>query len=125
MIRRNTSQKQIVFSALEILGHATSEELIEWINSKYENISLATIYRNLTVLLEDEIIKKVKVGKVDVYETKKAKHYHYQCTKCGSIIDILPSELPYSLDIKKVHNENVCECDLVLYGTCHNCKNNL
>ena len=58
-------------------------------------------------------------------KTKKAKHYHYQCTKCGSSIDILPSELPYSLDIKMVHNENVSECDLFLYGTCKNYKNNL
>lgn len=125
MIRRNTNQKQMVFSALEILGHATTEELIEWLSSKYENISLATIYRNLTVLLEDNLIRKVKIGNLDVFETIKAKHFHYQCTKCGSIIDILPSELPYSLDINKIHNENVCECDLVLYGICHNCKKKL
>ncbi len=122
MQRRNTNQKQIVFQALEYLGHATSEQLIEYINSKYEKISLATIYRNLTVLLDEKKIKKVKVGKIDVYETIKARHYHYQCKSCGEIIDVLPNELPLDLNIKSVCNENVDDCDLVLYGVCHNCK---
>ena len=52
MIRRNTNQRQIVLDSLAFLGHATSDDLINHINNNYSNISLATIYRNLTILLD-------------------------------------------------------------------------
>ena len=79
MIRRNTSQRQIVYDTLAFLGHATSDDLIKYINTNYSNISLATIYRNLTILLDEKQIKKVKVGEIDVFETVKDKHYHFKC----------------------------------------------
>lgn len=123
MLRRNTNQEQIVFESLEYLGHATSDCLISYIKDKYTNIALATIYRNLTKLLNEKKIKKVKLGQIDVYETVKEKHYHFHCKNCGSIIDIKPKSIPYSLEtINKIEEEYVDDCDLVLYGICHNCK---
>ena len=79
MLRRNTNQRQIVYEALKILGHATTDELIKYINENYENISLATIYRNLGIMLDDEQIKKVKLQDCEVYETVKLKYYHFVC----------------------------------------------
>ena len=56
MQRRNTSQRQIVYEALDVLGHATTEDLIEYIKQHYDNISLATIYRNISILLDEKKI---------------------------------------------------------------------
>ena len=77
MQRRTTSQRQIVYETLENLGHASVEELIDYIRSNYDNISLATIYRNISILLEEEKIKKVKLQGDDVLETNKDNHYHF------------------------------------------------
>ena len=76
MIRRNTNQSQIVYKSIEFMGHTTSEKLIEYINSNYENISLATIYRNLSKLLEEGQIRKLRLGNDEIYETVKENHYH-------------------------------------------------
>lgn len=54
MQRRNTSQRQIVFESLAVLGHATTESLISYIKNNYDAISLATIYRNIGILLEEK-----------------------------------------------------------------------
>lgn len=126
MIRRNTNQRQIVYESLRILGHASSENLIQYIQSNYSNISLATIYRNLTILMDENMVKKVKLDGIDVYETVKAKHYHYVCKHCGEIIDITPAEAGISFSmIKNINLDRVDDFDITFYGMCHKCQKNI
>lgn len=123
MLRRTTHQQQIVYDSLEALGHATSEELIAYINENCSDISLATIYRNLTKLIEDEKIKKLKLGEIDVYETIKEKHYHFHCRACGKTHDINPSIIPLDLkSFNRIKTGIVEDYDMVLYGICNYCK---
>ena len=123
MIRRNTSQRQIVYDTLAFLGHATSDDLIKYINTNYSNISLATIYRNLTILLDEKQIKKVKVGEIDVFETVKDKHYHFKCRVCGNIIDIDPNKVPLDVSkLNKIGDNDILDCDIVFLGVCNKCK---
>ena len=121
MTRRNTNQKQIVYDALECLGHADTEKLIAYINEHYDGISLATIYRNLTSLQEDNKIARRKLGNMDVYETVKGKHYHLKCKICGEIYDIDANDVSVNLDVNKDGNE-IDDVDVIFYGVCHNCK---
>lgn len=122
MIRRNTNQKQIVYETIKAKGHITSEDLILEIMENHNDISLASIYRNLNILSMDQKIKKVKLGTIDVYETVKEKHYHYQCNECHNIIDIPECDIPKNvINLHKVSNEAVTDCDIVFYGVCHNC----
>lgn len=123
MIRRNTSQRQIVYDTLAFLGHATSDDLIKYINTNYSNISLATIYRNLTILLDEKQIKKVKIGEIDVFETVKDKHYHFKCRVCGNIIDIDPNKVPLDVSkLNKIGDNDILDCDIVFLGVCNKCK---
>ena len=46
MQRRNTSQRQIVFESLAVLGHATTESLISYIKNNYDSRGLPVL-RNL------------------------------------------------------------------------------
>lgn len=125
MIRRNTNQRQIVYESLRMLGHASSEDLIQYIQSNYSNISLATIYRNLGILIDEHMVKKVKLDGVDVYETIKAKHFHYVCKHCGEIVDITPHEVNINLTgINQINLDRVDECEVVFYGMCHKCQKN-
>ena len=123
MIRRNTNQRQIVYDTLAFLGHATSDDLIKYINTNYSNISLATIYRNLTILLDEKQIKKVKIGEIDVFETVKDKHYHFKCRVCGNIIDIDPNKIPLDVSkLNKIGDNDILDCDIVFLGVCNKCK---
>lgn len=123
MIRRNTEQEQIVYNSLECLGHATSEELIKHINENYSNIALATIYRNLTKLLDQKRIKRIKLGTIDVYETVKEKHYHFNCKSCGKVIDIKADSV--FVDVKGINKNTdlvVEDYDIAFYGFCDSCS---
>lgn len=126
MIRRNTSQRQIVIDSLACLGHATSDDLINYINNNYANISLATIYRNLNILLDEKQIKKFSVGDNDVYEVTKEKHYHFKCIICNNIIDIPESVVDLKLkDQKRLDKNSILDCEIIFTGVCENCKNKI
>ncbi len=122
MIRRNTNQSQIVYKSIEFMGHTTSEKLIEYINSNYENISLATIYRNLSKLLEEGQIRKLRLGNDEIYETVKENHYHFKCQKCGMIYDIEPAKVKIPA-IEDIDGNEVINTDIMMVGICKCCKN--
>ena len=123
MIRRNTNQRQIVYDVIDSAGHITTEQLIEVIRKNYDNISLATIYRNISTLLDDKIIKRVKLNDMDVLETVKQKHFHYVCKTCGRVVDVDPKDLVVDVNkIKQVADFKVDEIDVKFYGLCSYCK---
>ena len=122
MQRRNTNQKQIVYNAIDALGHANTLKLIDYINNNFSNISLATIYRNLNILLEEERIKKLSVGDLDVYEVVSDKHFHFKCNKCGNIIDIPKSTIKNYRSLINLGDNDIDDCDIVFYGICQKCK---
>ena len=116
----------MVYESLRHLGHASSECLIQYIQKNYSEISLATIYRNLKILMDENLVKKVKLDGIDVYETVKEKHFHYVCKHCGKIMDITPQEVNINFsNIGFIHEERVDECDVVFYGMCHKCQNTI
>lgn len=123
MQRRNTSQRQIVYDALAIMGHATTESLIEYIQKNFENISLATIYRNISILIDEEMVKRVKLQGEDVLETVKQRHGHFICRRCHQITDIDCSQVDKVVKKLEVFQENQVEnYDMAFYGVCQNCK---
>ena len=123
MQRRNTNQRQEVVEALEVLGHATSEKLIEYLEAHEVRVSLATIYRNLNILIDDGKIRKVKLGNLDVYETIKKRHYHFICEKCGNIFDIEPQLINVDNNsIKSFNGSIVHDYDMQFYGICYDCE---
>lgn len=123
IIRRNTNQRQIVYDAINDAGHITTERLIEVIQENNDNISLATIYRNIATLLDDGIIKRVKLADKDVLETVKHKHFHYVCRVCGDVVDVDPKGLAVDVNkIKQVQDFKVDEIEVSFYGLCAKCK---
>ena len=117
---RNTKQKTSILNAIDTYGHVTVEELKEILHNNNEDVSIATIYRNLNTLAEEGKIKKVFSEDKAVYETIKKTHYHFECQLCHKIIDIDPT----LINIKINHSiTGVTKKDLFLYGICDECKN--
>lgn len=121
MSRRMTTQKRIVLQALEELGHASMESLIEYIRMHNEKISLATIYRNIHTLLAENKIKIVKLRNQDVLETVKEEHVHFVCEECGNIIDFQMDKKDVLKASKASCMHQIHHCDISFYGICQNC----
>ena len=121
-----TPQRLEILSAIELLGHANIDEIYEIAKKRHSTMSLATVYKNVTALLEKNILKEVALNNFkSKYEVTKEKHAHLVCKKCGYVEDIkLNREINLtSKEIAKENNFIFEELELNIYGVCSKCKN--
>ena len=80
-------------SILEFLAarkdHPTADVVYMNVREQLPNISLGTVYRNLTLLSDLGEILRLRVGDgTDHFDADTSEHYHFVCTECGSVIDL-------------------------------------
>ena len=69
--------------------HPTAETVYTSVKKEYPNISLGTVYRNLSLLTEVGEIQKISTGMgPDRFDWNTTPHYHVLCKKCGSVMDL-------------------------------------
>lgn len=132
--KRNTKQKEIIINFLKENKdrHLTAEDILLELRKQSEEVSQATIYRNLSELVKEGELRKYisDVAKKACFQyvdnvNKCSKHYHLICDECGSIIHFEGTELQKLKD--KILGQNKFEVNLekvVLYGKCDKCKEN-
>ncbi len=88
------------------------------------SISLGTVYRNLQILLSQNLLIESKIGRKPArYETRHHRHYHITCTVCGALEDVA---VPYQQELdRKVAREMSCrlqEHRMEFLGVCPGCQ---
>ena len=69
--------------------HPTADEVYSNVRTEFPNISLGTVYRNLTLLADLGEISRLRVGDgVDHFDADTHPHYHFVCNECGSVTDL-------------------------------------
>lgn len=69
--------------------HPTAEVVYSNVVKEFPNISLGTVYRNLSFLVENGQAVKVPCNDGSIhYDGNTMPHYHFQCTECGALIDL-------------------------------------
>ena len=69
--------------------HPTADAVYMNVRQQSPNISLGTVYRNLTLLADIGEIARLRLGDgVDHFDADTSPHYHFVCTDCGSVIDL-------------------------------------
>jgi Fur family transcriptional regulator, peroxide stress response regulator len=70
---------------------------------EFKNLSMGTVYRNLSILMDQGLINKIDFGSTfDRFDANVQPHYHFVCEQCGRIFDL---ELPVAGEL----NEQVTE----------------
>lgn len=90
MKRKSSKQRDMVLAYIRAFdGHVTAEEVYKNMKESGQDISLATVYRNLNILVEmDEIKKVVHPTEGYLYDPTCEPHYHLHCIKCNRLIDL-------------------------------------
>ena len=123
-MKRNTIQRQLVFSAVKELNiHATAEQIYERVARNHPSISKATIYRNLGQMVESGELLNIGIfyGATH-YDHNCHEHYHFICEDCRRIFDI---EGDFSDILSKMNGINGFDIKnyyLSLNGLCQDCK---
>ena len=118
-----TPQRLAITDILYIKGHISIENLYEMMLKKFSSISLATIYKNINLMLENSFIQEVKIPHAkSVYELTKEIHSHMACERCGDVEDIVIDLNPIIDKTSGINGFKVNSTELVLSGLCKNCQ---
>ena len=106
--------------------HPTADIVYMNVRKEFPNISLGTVYRNLTLLSDMGELLRLRVGDgVDHFDATTTPHYHFICKNCGSVTDL---ELPIMHSIDTVAGDNfkgqIHGHVTYFFGTCEHCSKN-
>ena len=87
---RLTSQRQVILEELrKVKSHPTANQVYDMVRKRLPRIGLGTVYRNLELLTEKGIIKKLEVGgEQKRFDGDTSAHYHIRCVECNRVEDI-------------------------------------
>jgi Fur family transcriptional regulator, ferric uptake regulator len=119
---RKTKQRDALREVLEHSERPLSiGELLEAATKRIDGLGVATVYRTVNALLEDDVVEAVAIpGEPVRYElANKGHHHHFQCEKCTRVFDIagcidnIRKLIPPKFRVR-TH-------DLTVYGLCRSC----
>ena len=125
MQRRMTKQRRLVMEAIKNTNiHPTAEQVYQLISRENPDISLATVYRNLNLLVEQEDVVRITTPDDTVhFDGNVSPHYHALCQDCGSIVDVyLQVEEGFFAQVEEECGFLTHSHELILYGTCAVCQ---
>lgn len=114
---------------LELLveAHApvTAEEIFLLMKAKNPAVCLATVYRNLDLLVSKEVVRQMQLsGNKREYELVGDEHYHYLvCLGCNKTVKLENCPLHhYEAKVCAETEFTIIEHRLSMYGYCPACK---
>jgi len=123
-----TNQREKILETLYYSDeHLTPEELYQLIKEKYPelNAGIATIYRTLSMLEENDIVSSLSFGaQGKKYELgAKDHHDHMICTKCGEITEFVDEVIEERQHkIAEKFGFKMEDHSMQIYGVCKKCQ---
>ena len=93
MIKHSRQREAILLNLSKRYDHPTAETVYLDIKREFPNISLGTVYRNLSLLSDLGEIQKISTGAgPDRFDGNPKPHYHFLCRSCQCVMDIPMAE---------------------------------
>ena len=115
-----TPQRLAILKTIDKHGHICIEDIYKQLKQTFPSISLATVYKNIHSLKENNILAEIHPQNIKPkYEIKKKMHGHFVCKNCGIIVDF---ELQNVCNPKIDEIDKIEDSEVYLYGICRKCK---
>ncbi len=105
--------------------HPSAEMVYEMLRPDFPDISLATVYRNLSRFKSEGLIQSLgTVNGIERFDADTHPHVHFICTGCGRVMDLPQLEPPLSLgqEAEASTGCHVESCQLTFSGLCGHCQ---
>jgi Fur family ferric uptake transcriptional regulator/Fur family peroxide stress response transcriptional regulator len=116
-----TIQRTSILESIDDAGHINIDDIYDNVKKQYPTLSLATIYKNIIVMQENNVIVEVPMnGEKSKYELKKEEHMHLICESCGYIMDTAITS--QTKEVLVIENFQVKSSQINLFGLCQKCQ---
>ena len=107
-------------------AHPSAETLFADLKQEIPDISLGTVYRNLSLFKKQGLATSVAtVNGVERFDGNTQPHVHFICTDCSAVIDLEDIKVPDVLirSAAQCSGGTVAACQLSFTGQCRECIN--
>lgn len=124
----HSHQRDLIINYLKSTkSHPTAEAIYREVQKVEPDISLGTVYRNLKLLTDNQMILKLHMQNgIDHYDADISNHYHFYCKKCEQVFDFEINIAEKIEPILKSVNNNsdflIEGCNLIYHGICSSCS---
>jgi len=125
MILKHSKQRDAIKNFLMTRkDHPSADVVYSQVREAFPNISLGTVYRNLTLLAEIGEIARIRVGDgMDHFDADISSHYHFICSECGSVIDLDMESISQINELAGANFDGQIAGHVTyFYGICPKCK---
>jgi len=128
-VRLTLQRKEILSVFLNTNKHLKPEDVHDSVKDK--GIGLATVYRTIEILKDNDIIQEVTMENIRYYELKlygeKCLHIHFKCDNCGAMFDCDNIKLGIKMIELRDLTESLCNVEaknvtVTMNGICNKCK---
>ena len=105
-------------------AHPSAETIYTDLKAQIPDLSMATVYRNLTKFRQEGMVQCVATVKgVERYDGNTDPHVHFICRHCDAVIDLHEMQIPPALlsQSEAVTGGKVESCCLSFTGVCRDC----
>lgn len=125
MLLMTRQRKVILDELLRDKSHPTADLLFKKVQRRLPRISLGTIYRNLEILAQNGMIKKIEAPNEPMrFDADISNHCHIKCMRCGRVDDI---KVHPRIRAKKAADEagyKITGYKVEFLGICSTCRTN-
>lgn len=121
--QRRTEQRENIYDIIKSApGPLSVYDIFRIANEKKQTTSLATIYRTVKLLLENDKLSVINLsdGHPRYSIPSLEHHHHFHCKQCGIVIEI--EHCCMHLHKNEVDGHIVDTHEITLVGTCKNCR---
>ena len=122
-MKHYSKQRETILEVLRSTDtHPTANWIYQNVKLKIPNISLGTVYRNLSALSNEGKILSLNVGDdFEHFDGNINPHLHLKCKNCNNIYDIMLNN-DIITEFAKLNDFEIHNSIYIGYGICKNCK---
>jgi Fur family transcriptional regulator, ferric uptake regulator len=122
---RLTPQRELILRAVEVLGHATPDEVLAQVRQESAAVNVSTVYRTLEVLEEIGLVRHAHLSdRAPTYHSNTGHtHFHLVCRNCDRVVSVDPTRA--AAFVATLREEQGFEADLghlTVHGQCVECE---
>lgn len=115
-----TKQRIGILTIMHDRGHINIEDLYAKIKKLFPSISLATLYKNMHLMLKNKLLTEVSVkNSKTLYEITKDNHAHMHCENCGEVYDV---DFDFSKVALEKEDFTLKDTQVIFSGICKSCQ---
>ncbi len=123
VVRKHSKKRDAILDCIRnTTCHPTAEWVYRQLKPSFPDLSLGTVYRNISMFKEENVIQSIGVvNGLERFDYNTEPHTHFICSKCGDVVDLHHVALPQSVLDEAAVGGSITSYQLQFTGVCGKC----